>query len=502
MTPRFVTLFLAAVLVVPASAAALSLPIPLLGGPLPQEPSVSDVTITSWDGTELAATLFVPEDATALEPVPFVLMTHGWAGSRQATATGRVADLLDAGYGVLTWDSRGFGASGGEVMLDHPDYEGRDVSVLIDWLVLNAPVAMDGANDPRVGMSGGSYAGGIQLLAAAVDDRIDVIAPEITWNNLVQSLAPNGVPKLQWVSLLFGGGLATSCSDGHSADLTPSGCQTTALARYYATVMATNGVTPEVEAALLARSPATYMDDIQVPALIIQGAPDTLFDVDQAVANYEGIKANGQPAKLWIYDGGHAGPNTQGGLISGVVIDWMDCHLALVADCADVGAPVEYYAGDSWYESTEWPPASTASSKTVAGIPPIAFAPTPAGSNGEWVIPLDAGDEANVKVLVGGATVTFDANTVGGKATLFASLGIRAADGTITRLGDQTQPIRIAGGESTPYTLDLVDVTAEYVGDQSLVLRLTTFDQAYNNARSAGMLYVTNIETSWSTATV
>ena len=303
------------------------------------------MTVASFDGTPLAATLFVPAGADDANRVPFVLMTHGWAGSRTSALTGRVADLVDAGYGVLTWDSRGFGRSGGEVMLDHPDYEGRDVRVLVDWLVANAPVAMESADDPRVGMSGGSYAGGIQLLAAAFDPRIDVIAPEITWNDLGRALAPNGVPKLQWVSLLFGAGLATSCSDGHGASpAAPSGCQTPDLARHYATVLATNGVTDEIREDLWVRSPARYMDQIQVPTLLVQGFPDTLFDVDEAVANYEGVKANGQPAKLWLYDGGHAGPNTQARLISGVVLDWFACHLALAPDCARVGPEVEYYA--------------------------------------------------------------------------------------------------------------------------------------------------------------
>ena len=37
-------------------------------------------------------------------------------------------------------------------------------------------------------MSGGSYGGGIQLVMAGIDDRVDVIAPTIAWNSLVTSL--------------------------------------------------------------------------------------------------------------------------------------------------------------------------------------------------------------------------------------------------------------------------------------------------------------------------
>ena len=48
-------------------------------------------------------------------------------------------------------------------------------------------VQLDGlpiANDPRVGMVGGSYGGQVQFAAAGVDQRIDTIVPLITWNDL------------------------------------------------------------------------------------------------------------------------------------------------------------------------------------------------------------------------------------------------------------------------------------------------------------------------------
>ena len=46
------------------------------------------------------------------------------------------------------------------------------------------------ADDPRVGMIGGSYGGEIQFAAAAVDARLDTIIPMITWNDLTYSLGP------------------------------------------------------------------------------------------------------------------------------------------------------------------------------------------------------------------------------------------------------------------------------------------------------------------------
>src|SRR6185312_4677465 len=62
-----------------------------------------------------------------------------------------------------------------------------------------------------VGITGASYGGGISLLAAAYDHRIDAVVAQSTWNNLATALFPNGagggpaggVFKRQWAGLLF-----------------------------------------------------------------------------------------------------------------------------------------------------------------------------------------------------------------------------------------------------------------------------------------------------------
>src|SRR5207253_1609111 len=148
-------------------------------------------------------------------------LTHGWGGSRTTSASdGTVSFLLSNGYGVLTWDARGFGTSGGEANVDSQEYEVRDVQALIDRAAQDPAVLLDGPGDPRMGMYGGSYAGGIQLMTASADNRVDAIAPQIAWNNLPQSLKPNGVFKLGWDTLLYGAGLATAATAGLGAGQT------------------------------------------------------------------------------------------------------------------------------------------------------------------------------------------------------------------------------------------------------------------------------------------
>ena len=111
-----------------------------------------------------------------------------------------VGALRDAGYNVLTWDPRGFGSSGGAVEVDSPDYEARDVSALIDWLAKQPEAQLDKTGDPRVGMNGSSYGGGIQWVTAARDARVDVITPNISWNSLVTSLDKDDSLKFGWGS--------------------------------------------------------------------------------------------------------------------------------------------------------------------------------------------------------------------------------------------------------------------------------------------------------------
>jgi hypothetical protein len=85
-------------------------------------------------------------------------MTHGWGLVRDrgdsavpvdAFGAAGTGALRDAGFNVLTWDSRGFGESGGTVMVDHKDFEGRDVSALLDWLAAQPEARLDGPGDPR-----------------------------------------------------------------------------------------------------------------------------------------------------------------------------------------------------------------------------------------------------------------------------------------------------------------------------------------------------------------
>src|SRR5690606_2810757 len=177
---------------------------------------VEDVTIVNGaDGHEIAATLFKPVSAGADAPVPMVLHSHGWGGSRETTASGAVAPYLAAGYGVLSFDQRGFGESTDDkANIMDPAKEGLDVLAVVDYVAALDWVARDShdskdADDPVLFAVGGSYGGGYQFAGALLDQatreggtRFDALAPEITWHDLNDSLGPQGVPRTLWDTLL------------------------------------------------------------------------------------------------------------------------------------------------------------------------------------------------------------------------------------------------------------------------------------------------------------
>ncbi len=54
------------------------------------------------------------------------------------------------------------------LQLDNPFFEGRDASAIVSWVAENPLADLDVAGD-RVGMVGGSYGGGIQMVTASTD---------------------------------------------------------------------------------------------------------------------------------------------------------------------------------------------------------------------------------------------------------------------------------------------------------------------------------------------
>src|SRR4051812_43698879 len=235
------------------------------------------------DPVQICYTVFRPQSATRRHPVPMLMHSHGWGGSR-TTDPAAFQRFLDAGYAVLSFDQRGFGESGGQAYVENPDVEGHDVRALVDTIASWPWVEEDGPGDPRLGAIGGSYGGGYQFLGAFEELRLhgkpifDALAPQITWYDLAQSLAPSGVVRTEWA-------LALSAAAVPSNALPPSVYK--ALVEGSATGQLPDGSVPGTEnlvAFFEKNGPRWHVANgrrLDIPVLFGQGTTDTLFPLQQ-----------------------------------------------------------------------------------------------------------------------------------------------------------------------------------------------------------------------------
>ena len=384
---------IAALLATALSSALLALAPPAAAADIGTE----DARIASGageDAVELDTTLYLPGTD---EPAPAVVLAHGFGGSKRSVAAEATA-LAERGYVVMTYSARGFGESTGQIGLNDPRYEIADLSTLLDVLAERDDVQLDGDGDPRVGVAGGSYGGALALLGAAYDDRVDAIAPQITWNSLTTALFPSqtgttdadtpaatpqaagtGVLKRSWAGLFFGIGSASAgvlgapgapaadeggatAAPEASGDIPPELLDQAAqdpeaveqlltcgrfradICAAYQTAAASGTLTPEVAAVLDRSGPAAVLDRIDAPTLLIQGTQDSLFGLGQADANANGIAANGTPVKVVWYAGGHdtSASADQAEALREQVAGWFDWHLREQGE--DPGTGFEYPA--------------------------------------------------------------------------------------------------------------------------------------------------------------
>jgi ABC-2 type transport system ATP-binding protein len=334
-------------------AAAVAGGVAAAGAPGPV--TARDVRIAVTDGPHddqhvvLDATFFTP---SGTGQVPAILLAHGF-GETKDNVRPEAESLAQAGFAVLTWSARGFGASTGQIALDSPDYEVKDVAGLVSWLAAQPRVLLDHPGDPRVGIAGDSYGGGIALLAAAYDHRIDAVVAQSTWNNLATALFPDaaadggaadGVFKKQWASLLFtaGAGAGGSSQGGSGAagaggDAGGSLCGRflPSICAMYQQVALAGRATPQAIATLDASSPSSVASRMTAPTLLVQGEQDSLFGLDQADANYQALRHNGTPADMVWFAGGHDGGDQETARVDALTAAWF--HRWLDAGAAPAG---------------------------------------------------------------------------------------------------------------------------------------------------------------------
>jgi ABC-2 type transport system ATP-binding protein len=259
---------------------------------------------------EICYTIFRPVNASNRRKVPMIMHSHGWAGSR-TTEPAAFARWLDAGFGVLSFDQRGFGDSGGKAHVEHPDIEGRDVQRLVRLVARLPWVRKDGKGDPRLGAIGGSYGGGYQYVGAFRNimdtgkPLFDALAPEITWWDLNESLAPQEVVRTAWAVALSAAGaealppeVLVSLGQGAATGFWPRG--------------EVPGSADMVEF-FRKNGPSWHVSKgrrLDIPVLMGQGATDTLFPLAQGLKNFRhALTRRARRESIFVgYNGGHVLP--------------------------------------------------------------------------------------------------------------------------------------------------------------------------------------------------
>ena len=191
-------------------ARSLTLAVALLLG-FAAPAAARDAVVTSFDGTQLQVSLHPcrrPEarPAGADDPPDPRLGrsrdTNPDSPSSDATGNVGTGPLRNAGFNVLTWDSRGFGQSGGTVDRRLQGQRG--------------PRRLRAARLARQAARGPARQGGRparrharRLLrrrdrarGGGIDKRIDAIAPTIAWHSLLTSLYKDETVKGGWSSVL------------------------------------------------------------------------------------------------------------------------------------------------------------------------------------------------------------------------------------------------------------------------------------------------------------
>ncbi len=147
------------------------------------------------EGSRLTADLYAPAEPAA-EKLPTLILSHGWGGTAALLRPEALA-FAKAGFLVITFDYRGWGASEGRVILTGPAPADRstgpfqaeviEIREVVDPLeqttdLLNVLAWARGepqCDSARIGLWGSSYSGGHVVYAAARDPHVRALVSQV-----------------------------------------------------------------------------------------------------------------------------------------------------------------------------------------------------------------------------------------------------------------------------------------------------------------------------------
>ncbi|MGW7099350.1 CocE/NonD family hydrolase [Streptomyces sp. NPDC054838] len=288
-------------------------------------------------GITLKGNVFTPAGTESGRTYPLIVLPTSW-GLPQIEYIAQAKQLADSGYVVVSYTSRGFWLSGGQIEVAGPP-DVADVSAVIDWALAHTP-----ADAQHIGLGGVSYGAGISLLAAASDPRIKAVVALSGWADIVQSIYSGRTQHLQAAGLLGAAGYLTGRPGPELQGI---------LGDFLGSRLDRE---PQMIEWGKARSAAYQVDRINAngPAVMMGNAwGDTIFPPNQYADFFEKLTG---PKRLEFRPGDHATAEATG--LFGLPNDtwtsahrWFDRYLKGERNGVDSEAPVQIKSRtDSGYE--------------------------------------------------------------------------------------------------------------------------------------------------------
>jgi pimeloyl-ACP methyl ester carboxylesterase len=235
---------------------------------------------------QCAGELWLPAADAAGRKPPVIVMAHGFGGLKDWGLPAFAERFTKAGFAVMLFDYRGFGASGGQPrrVVDGEEH-------VKDWLsAVDAMKARTDIDAQRIGIWGSSYSGGHVLKAAAL--RPGVVRAVSAQVPFVNGFASSLLFPLKYQPLAgfyalrdmlrsdseeplyvptiakdgFSALICPECAEGYKK-LTPPGME------------AENKVAARVFLTLPFYNPGKYAKDIQAPVLMLAAEKDGLIPI-------------------------------------------------------------------------------------------------------------------------------------------------------------------------------------------------------------------------------
>ncbi|HVI53160.1 MAG TPA: alpha/beta hydrolase [Candidatus Sulfotelmatobacter sp.] len=152
-----------------------------------------DVTFEA-EGATLVGWFYRPQRDGDL---PAIVMSHGFACVKELFVDRFAEAFAQAGFAVLLYDHRNFGASGGEPRGEiDPWRQVSDMRDAVTWMTMQP-----GIDVSRLGLWGSSYSGGHVLTLAAQDRRVACVVAQVPTisggQSFLRRVPPGSAPEVR-----------------------------------------------------------------------------------------------------------------------------------------------------------------------------------------------------------------------------------------------------------------------------------------------------------------